>query len=246
MLFITVPTNTSNQTKTYGLLAAGFVAVLLISTGCNMCICKYRNKAMRLQIKQQIVEIHNLKNRNDSIHELGSVGDISNVSSRYETIDEKDMSTRNLKDHEHRIQGQTLNRQVSSVFDDSYLEVIGDDVYSACNEEMVESSSMLNTKMINVMTTGPYKANNIDTDVASCHSTVSKQFDESEMLLVSNCQINIDTDSACNFINTEINFDKKGECMNPYLLLNTSEIDKTENYYTSLDPNMESVFQKEK
>lgn len=227
--------STNYQKTNFGLIAAGFVVVLLVSIVCNICISNYRNRGVRAQIRQQKIELQNLKNADVSLQELESVGDISNLSSRYETIDENEMTIPDFKNHEHRT---TLNRQLSSLYDQSYLEVIGDVVYSASDEVTIEPFSMSYIEMNKQMSLYPYTANNIDAEVASYHSTVSKQFDESDMSSASNSSIRVVTDGVSKFINKD-NTIAEREIINPYMTLNTWEIDKSQSYYTALDQDME-------
>lgn len=83
----------------------------------------------------------------------------------------------NFENCEHRIQSQTFNRTSSKILNQSYLEVIGDGDYFASNEVTVESSSMTNNKQITFKPMEIF-ADNINAEVASYHSILSKQFNE--------------------------------------------------------------------
>ncbi|CAC5412779.1 unnamed protein product [Mytilus coruscus] len=230
--------NMNDQYNNYVLFAAGFIVVLLISIGCNICISNYRQRAMRMAMAQQI-KIQNPQFVDKNIQESDSDGEISHVSSKYESINENNMTMPNSTNHEHRIQSQTFNRQ-------SYLEVIGDDDYFASKEATVESSSMTNIKTNTLKPKELFTDNNIDAEVASYHSILSKQFDESDMFLTLNNSIHVDMDNVNKDIARKVNSTKKREFVNPYSTLNTSEMQNYQNYYTAVKHDIEIVIQKEK
>ncbi|XP_071145259.1 uncharacterized protein [Mytilus edulis] len=78
-----------------------------------------------------------MKILDESIHELGSIDEISNVSSKYETINEIDLAVLNNTSHE--------SQKISPLFEPSYLEVIADDAVST--EETIESPGKSKLKM---------------------------------------------------------------------------------------------------
>lgn len=245
-IYIIISVPLKIQYYSYGLLAAGVVVVLLISIGCNTCIINYRHRRLQTLLIQQ----QNLNQIPQSdvgnIHESQSIGNISIVSCKYETINENDMAMRNSKNHEQRIHEQTPNRQLTPLIDQPYLEVIGDEVYSSSDEATVESFSMSNINVKELILRKPYsKDNNIEAEVASYHSLISKHSDECDISSASNYPIQRDIDSISKFINAEVNSTTKRELMNPYLTLNSSEVDKSQNYYTTVDPDMEIAIRKE-
>lgn len=75
----------------------------------------------------QQIKIQNPQSFDETVQESDSAGAISHVSSKYETINENNMSMPNFENCEDRIQSQTFNRTSSPELNQSYLEVIGDD-----------------------------------------------------------------------------------------------------------------------
>ncbi|XP_063408705.1 uncharacterized protein LOC134692186 [Mytilus trossulus] len=216
----------------YVLFAAAFIVVLLISIGCNICISNYRQRAMQRAMAQQL-KIQNPQSFDETIQESDSAGAISHVSSKYETINENNMTMPNFENCEHKIQSQTFNRTSSPVLNQSYLEVIGDDDYFASKEETVESSSMTNNKN-STFESKEIFADNIDAEDASYHSILSEQFNETDMFLSSNSSIHLDMNSVNKDITRKYNSTKKREFVNPYSTLKTSEMQNYQIFYTAV------------
>lgn len=215
----------------YGLFAAGFIVALLLSIGFNICISNYRNSAIHLGLQRS--KIQNLKIVDENIQEFGSVGEISNISSNYETINENDLAVFNNTSHERNMQAQTFNRKCSPLSDQSYLEVIGDDCVFI--EETIESSGKSNIEIKTLNSEEPYK-DDIDSEVNSFRSLNSKHLEESNISSASNSPIRVEMECVNKHIDRMVNSTKKKEFMNSYLTLNTNEINNCQNSYTTVKP----------
>lgn len=229
----------------YVVFGAGFVAVLLVSIGCNICISNYRNSTIRQQVTQQTHEIKNSNSDDENIQESVSMGQLSNKSSKYETIDENDMAKRNSTTHKHNQQ-----RHCSSLFDQSYLDVIADDVYSASNPQNIDSclldvssTSNLKKETTVVRPTAIYT----DDQEASRSIFVTKRNEEAEISTASNSSIHLKICSVVNLLEREANL-KERNYMNTYLTLNTCDMDYCQSFSTPVAPDskFESVIKQEK
>ncbi|CAC5383961.1 unnamed protein product [Mytilus coruscus] len=232
-----------NKYSSYGLFAAGFVVVLLLSIGCNICINNYRNKAIQPQLGQQQTEVQNLKIGDENIQELGSVDAISNVSSKYETINENDLAVLNDTNRERKIKAKIFSRNLSPLFDQSYLEVIGDDVVST--EETIKSIGKSSIKIKTLKSEEPY-TDDIDAEVDSYRSMNSKLFEESNISSTSSSPIHVDIECVNKLIDIKVISTKKKEFMNPYLTLNTDEMNNCRSCYTTVKPDTKSRITTEK
>lgn len=221
--------STIDQKFAYGLFAAGFVAVLLVSIGCNICISNYRNRLIQSHVGQQNINKQNMKNLDESIHELGSIDEISNVSSKYETINEIDLAVLNNTSPE--------SQKISPLFEPSYLEVIADDAVST--EETIEYPGKSELKMKTLNSEEKYTYD-IDAEVDSYRSINFENCQESKISSSSSKSIHVDIECVNKPIDRKIFSTKKRKFMNPYLTLNTSEMNNSQSYYTTIKPDTKS------
>ncbi|CAG2249518.1 unnamed protein product [Mytilus edulis] len=160
------------------------------------------------QVGQQKLEIQNVKIGDETIQELGSVDKISNVSSKYETINENDLTVLNNASHESQIQVQTFSKKLSPLFDQSYLEVIGDDVVSI--EETIESPLKPMIKVKTEKSKEPY-TDDIDlaAEVDSYRFMMPKLFETSNISSTSSSPIHVDMECINELMDRQIISTKK-------------------------------------
>lgn len=232
--------------NSYGIFTAGFIVVLLVSIGCNICISKFRHKAIRTKVDQQKIDIQNSKSSDRNILESVSVNEISNNS--YETINENDMAMSISADQEHQIHIQNRNKTSTTQFDNSYLEVISDKGYSASCEadndhSSIVTSSKSKVKSAKVNSVELYIDNNREDDITSYLSMDKSHFEDFETSTPSHSPIHVTMCSENEFIKKEVHSTKTIDYMNNYFTLNACDIDNCYNYCTSRNPNIDNVGQ---
>lgn len=187
---------------------------------------------MRAQLGQHVLvtEMQSLNNGDENIQELGSVEEISNVSSKYETINEHDLAVLNTTIHECKIEAQSCSITLSPVFDQSYLEVIGDDVVSI-EGSMIKRKTVKSEEPLNY---------DIDAELDSYSAGNSNHFEESSKSSTSNSPIHVDMECVNKLIERKIISTKKKEFINPYLTLNTSKMNNCQSCYTTVKTDTKS------
>lgn len=202
---------------------------------------------MRKQIGKHKINIQHPKSE-ENTQESGSVGDISNGSSKYETIDENDTIMPMILNNpeKHRRQSITMNRKSAT---QSYLEVISDDVYSASKKTVTESescfsvtSSLSNIKNETVKSTEPCTDIYIDAEKASYHAIKSSYFQEPK---ASNShEIHLNMNSANTLTNSDDNSLTTMGYTNNYFTLNTSDTEYTHSYCLTVNPGLNNMVHK--
>lgn len=235
----------------YGLFAVGFVVVLLVSIGFNICISNYRHRTLRRQVGQQTNEIRNPNLTDENIQESKSSDELSNRSSKYETINEHNMALCNSTEFEHCDQPQTKIKTSSPLFDQSYLDVIGDEYKSASGPEKIKSylsdtSSTSNDKK--EKTASQNTDYYTDYEVASCSFICGKRIEDAENSTTSNSLMDVKSSSLNKHVEREVNSKKESDAMRTYSTLNKSDMDYCQSYLTTVAPdsNLESVIKQEK
>ncbi|CAC5415246.1 unnamed protein product [Mytilus coruscus] len=235
----------------YGLFAACFVVVLLISIGCNICISNYRLKAILQQVGERKHETENANSGDENIPESVSIGELSNISPKYETINENEIAMFNSTNDKHLEHVRTQNRKSAPLSDQSYLDVIDGDDDSATDEDMIELG-LLDTSSTSNIKKETTVVPNIDiyTDdyIAACRFMEEKQYEESETSTTSNSLIHVKMCSVNKLVEREVNLTTERDYMNTYWTLNTNNMDYCNSYSAIVAPDMEfeSVLKQEK
>lgn len=222
--------------------------MFLMSIGCNIFIGNYRHRKIRTKEGQHKMEIIEHKSGDQNIQESGSVGEISNFSSKYETINENEMVLPNsiITNIKLQKQAKTITRKSSTNLDQIYLDVIGDDVYSVRKEAEMNSclnvqSSKSTIKKATVKSVKPYKKcteNYTDDEIASYCS-----MEESENSTTSISQIHLEMCRVNQLVNREDNSTKKPEYMNNYFTLDSRDMDDCHSYCAAVRPCLDTMNQ---
>lgn len=112
----------------YIIFAVGFLIILCLSVACNFSVsyCRKRRRR-RLKIQPQHTDIHSeiRQSHDEEVLRARLSDELSNVSSRYERIDENRMITLDRKKLQS-IRNDILNLDSSMASKNTYLEVVGD------------------------------------------------------------------------------------------------------------------------
>lgn len=224
----------------YGLFAAGFVVVLLVSIACNVCISSYRHRKRGKQVRQG----NNLiKNPNSSDENIQESSELSYVSSKYETINENDMVLNNPSSHQHREHARSKNKKCLPLVDQSYLTVIDGDGNAAPVRKtkitscLPDTSSTSHVRMETTVVLN--RDTNTDEDEASCGFMDSKCLEDSETSTNSNSKVHVKMSSASRHVDRKSKSIKERDYMNTYFTLNTSEMDNFHSYCKAIAPDTE-------
>lgn len=216
----------------YVVFAVGFVVILCLSVACNFFLGYCRRRGRRNIKIQNRLDVHGKieqSNDNETLRPRSS-DQMSNVSFRYESIDESRMITLG-RERNQRFRNDIPNVDTSMVSDNTYLEVVGDDQSSMSNEMNSHNLTEL-CEQTNGHSDSKSNSNQSDTTNDLNQSLTSDQniFTQSEICNASACGVSLTG--------------TKNDYVNQYIPLNRNELDQS--YSTFENPKTDTTSPQEK
>lgn len=218
----------------YIIFAVGFVVILCVSVSCNVFVSYCRKRKRRtLKIQPQRTDIHseNEQSNDEEVLRARLSDEMSNVSCRYESIDENRMITLDRKKH-RAIRNDMLNLDSPMASDNTYLEVVGDYQSSILPEIHTQNSTELCLQN-NENSDGK---SNSEKSITTNDLNQSYSSNQNTLTQPETCHVN-----ECYGI-----AGTKTDSQNQYVPLNRNELGHCQSYSTYENPQTDTILPKEK